>query len=60
MYNILCSLNFLHSANLIHRNIKPENILITDKGSIKICGYESANTPMGIKIEQQEEEEELK
>jgi mitogen-activated protein kinase 1/3 len=28
LYNMLCSINFLHSANVMHRDIKPANILI--------------------------------
>jgi mitogen-activated protein kinase 1/3 len=28
MYNLLCSLNFLHSCNIMHRDLKPANILI--------------------------------
>lgn len=27
-YNLLCSINYLHSANVVHRDLKPANILI--------------------------------
>lgn len=28
LYNMLCTINFIHSANIMHRDIKPANILI--------------------------------
>ena len=39
LYNMLCSLNFIHSANIMHRDLKPANILITNRCSVKICDF---------------------
>ena len=30
MYNLLLSVNFLHSSNIMHRDLKPANILVDD------------------------------
>ena len=38
-YNLLCALQFLHSANIMHRDIKPGNILVTKDCQIKICDF---------------------
>lgn len=44
LYNMLCALNFLHSANVMHRDIKPGNVLIDDTCSIKLCDFGLSRT----------------
>lgn len=44
LYNSLCAINFMHSANIIHRDIKPGNFLIDQNCSVKICDFGLART----------------
>ena len=39
LYNILCSIKFLHEAGIIHRDLKPANILVNDQCQIRICDF---------------------
>lgn len=36
---IIKGVNFLHKNNFIHRDLKPQNILITDKDKVKIADF---------------------
>lgn len=39
MYNCLTAMNFMHKANIMHRDIKPGNILIDGQSTVKICDF---------------------
>ena len=39
VYNTLCCMNFLHEANVIHRDLKSANILINSDCSVKLCDF---------------------
>jgi len=44
IYNLVCGLNFIHSANLMHRDIKPQNILINTNCQVIICDFGLSRT----------------
>lgn len=42
-YQILCGLRYLHSKSLVHRDLKPQNIIIDpDTGCLQICDFGNA------------------
>lgn len=39
-FSVVSALNYLHSnLRVIHRDVKPSNILINRKGDVKICDF---------------------
>lgn len=39
MFQLLRGLDFLHSHRVVHRDLKPQNILVTSNGQIKLADF---------------------
>jgi serine/threonine protein kinase len=61
VYHILCGLKYIHSCAVLHRDLKPGNILLGDNYQVKICDFGLARSvtndePDEILIEEKLEE----
>lgn len=43
-YNALCSIAFLHEANIMHRDMKCSNLLLNSDGNVKIGDFGLSRT----------------
>lgn len=39
LYQLLRGLKYIHSANVIHRDLKPRNLLVNSNTDLKICDF---------------------
>ena len=44
IYNILCAINLVHKTGIMHRDIKPGNILVNKDCQVKLCDFGLART----------------
>jgi serine/threonine protein kinase len=47
LFQILCGLEFLHKARIIHGDLKPDNILLFKDGTVKLADFGFAARNMG-------------
>jgi mitogen-activated protein kinase 7 len=51
IYQILCGLKYIHSANVLHRDLKPGNLLVNSNCELKICDFGLAR---GVSVDPEE------
>ncbi|MEW5303357.1 MAG: hypothetical protein WDW36_006058 [Sanguina aurantia] len=39
MFQLCTTITFIHSKNVVYRDIKPENLLVDERGRIKLCDF---------------------
>ncbi len=39
MYQLIKGLAYLHEQDIVHRDVKPENLLVSSRYELKICDF---------------------
>ena len=39
IYQLLLSIKFCHKNEIVHRDVKPENLLVDKQGNLKLCDF---------------------
>ena len=45
LYQMLCGLKYMHSANILHRDMKTANLLVDRNFNLQICKFPNTPTP---------------
>ena len=48
IYNLLCAVKYLHESNVLHRDMKPANILVNEDCTVKLCDFGLARSITGV------------
>jgi len=48
VYNVVCAVKYVHSADVLHWDLKPANILINEDCTVKLCDFGLARSIAGV------------